>query len=90
MTDLMPTALRARETVRDREGMLMLIHEALARSRQREAEEAARQYRLVRSLTAGRYWAWLAGFAARRATRARAGAPSNERGVCRASARGAL
>lgn len=30
------------------EGTSMLLHEALARSRQREAEEAARRYRLVR------------------------------------------
>ncbi|MGH3565859.1 MAG: hypothetical protein ACRDRH_07460 [Pseudonocardia sp.] len=56
-----------RPEVRDREGMPMLLHEALARSRQREAEEAARRYRLARSFLAGRRWAQLAGFATRRA-----------------------
>ncbi|MGI9003755.1 MAG: hypothetical protein ACR2GH_19250 [Pseudonocardia sp.] len=50
----------------------MLLHEALARSRQDEAEQAARQFALARRLTAGRRWARLAGFAARRAARARA------------------
>jgi len=58
MTDLMTvplmTALAASDTrpgVRAREAMLMLLHEVLARSRQREAEEAARRYRLVRDTT---------------------------------------
>ncbi len=59
-------------TVRDREGTLMLLHEALARSRQQEAEQAAREFALARSFTAGRRWALLARFAARRAARARA------------------
>jgi hypothetical protein len=59
----------------DREGSTMwLLHEALARSRQHEAQEAARRFALARRLTAGRRWARLAGFAARRAARARAGA----------------
>lgn len=58
--------------VRDREGTAMLLHEALARSRQQEAEQAARQHAQIRSVTAGRTWAVLAGFAARRAARARA------------------
>jgi hypothetical protein len=71
MTDLVPQApRRTRPVTRDREGTQMLIHEALARSRQQEAREAARQ--LVRRLTAGRRWASLARFAARRADRARA------------------
>jgi hypothetical protein len=49
------------------EGTAMLLHEALARSRMREAEEAAREYALVRSLTAGRRWRMLARYAQRRA-----------------------
>ena len=49
----------------------MLIHEALARSRQREAERAAAAYRRARRLTAGRSWSRLAAWAARRADRAR-------------------
>lgn len=52
------------------DGML-LINEALARSRQREAEQAAREHALARSLVAGRRWSRLAAFAARRAERAR-------------------
>lgn len=59
----------------DREGTAMLLlHEALARSRQREAEQAAREHALAREILAGRRWARLAAFAARRAERARAGA----------------
>lgn len=58
----------------DREGTAMLLlHEALARSRQREAEQAAREHALAREILAGRRWARLAAFAARRAERARAG-----------------
>ena len=68
------TAALTRPDVRDREGTAMLLHEALARSRQQEAEQAAREYALARHLTAGRLWDRLAGFAARRAARARAGA----------------
>jgi hypothetical protein len=49
------------------EGTAMLLHEALARSRMREAEEAAREYALVRALTAGRRWRMLARYANRRA-----------------------
>lgn len=49
----------------------MLIHEALARSRQFEAERAAGEYRRARRLTAGRSWSRLAAWAARRADRAR-------------------
>jgi hypothetical protein len=60
-------------TARDREGpAMLLLDEALARSRQQEAEKAAREYALARQLTAGRRWARLAAFAARRAERARA------------------
>jgi len=49
------------------EGTAMLLHEALARSRMREAEEAAREYALVRAFTAGRRWQMLARFAQQRA-----------------------
>ena len=45
------------------EGTAMLLHEALARSRMREAEQAAREYALVRALTAGRRWRMLARYA---------------------------
>ncbi len=48
-------------------GTAMLLHEALARSRMREAEQAAREYALVRAVTAGRRWQMLARFAQRRA-----------------------
>ncbi len=73
MTDLMPSTYPVQpRPARDREGTAMLIHEALARSRQREAEQAAREFALARSITAGRRWAVLARFAARRAERARA------------------
>jgi hypothetical protein len=50
---------------------VMLLEEALARSRQQDAEEAARRYRQARELTAGRLWSRLAAYAARRAERAR-------------------
>ena len=56
-----------RPVVRDREGTTMLLHEALARSRMREAKQAAREYALVRALTAGRRWRMLARYAERRA-----------------------
>jgi hypothetical protein len=49
------------------EGTAMLLHEALARSRMREAEQAAREYALVRAFTAGRRWRMLARYANRRA-----------------------
>ena len=49
------------------EGTAMLLHEALARSRMREAEQAAREHALVRALTAGRRWRMLARYANRRA-----------------------
>jgi hypothetical protein len=74
MTDFMTpqTSPQTRPVVvRDREGTEMLLHEALARSRHQEALAAARHHALVRRFTAGRRWASLAGFAARRAERAR-------------------
>ena len=72
----MPNDLLAttRPVVRDREGTAMLLHEALARSRMREAEQAAREYALVRALTAGRRWRMLARYAQRRAAKAAAAA----------------
>jgi hypothetical protein len=74
MTEFVPQSVPqlTRPVTRDREGTPMLLHEALARSRQQEAREAARHHALVRQFTAGRRWASLAGFAARRAARARA------------------
>ena len=94
MTDFMPPAAPTlpRPVVLHREGTEMLLHEALARSRQREAEQAARDYALARRLTAGRRWASLAGFAARRAELARAGAAPLHRGSGTATSglRGAL
>ena len=50
----------------------MLLEEALARSRMREAQQAAQQFRTARQLTAGRTWRRLARWSARRAERARA------------------
>jgi hypothetical protein len=74
MTDFTTPSTPApiRPVLRDREGTEMLLHEALARSRHQEAMAAARHHALVRQLTAGRRWASLAGYAARRAERARA------------------
>ncbi len=71
-TPVAPSTAAPNPVVRDREGTLMLLHEALARSRQHEAEQAARDHALARSVTAGRRWARLARFASRRAERARA------------------
>lgn len=50
---------------------VMLLQEALARSRMREAQQAARDHRQARQLTAGRNWQRLARWSARRAARAR-------------------
>jgi hypothetical protein len=50
------------------------MNEALARSRQQEAEQAARDHALGRRFVAGRQWSRLAAFAARRAERARTAA----------------
>ena len=76
MITVMPQSVPVpmRPIVRHREGTKMLLHEALARSRQQEAIEAAQQHALARQFVAGRRWAMLAGFAARRAARARAAA----------------
>jgi hypothetical protein len=81
MTDFMTPlpAAPTRLVVRDREGTEMLLHEALARCRHQEALEAARHHALVRQFTAGRRWASIAGFAARRAARARATARAEVR-----------
>ena len=68
MTDLM-TATITIHPARN-EGTTMLLHEALARSRMREAEQAAREYALVRALVAGRRWRMLARYAERRAAAA--------------------
>jgi hypothetical protein len=48
----------------------MLLIEDLARERRREAEQAARQLRLVRRLTVVRRWERISAWAARRAQRA--------------------
>jgi hypothetical protein len=48
----------------------MLMHEALARARMQEAEQAAQQYRLARRVAAARRWQRLAAWAASRAARA--------------------
>ncbi len=51
---------------------MLLFNEALVRSRQQEAEQAAREHALARRFVAGRRWTMLARFATRRAERARA------------------
>ena len=83
MTDFMTpqTSPRTRPVVvRDREGTEMLLHEALARSRHaRGRTRPPGEHALVRRLTAGRRWASLAGFAARRAERARVAAHTEVR-----------
>ncbi|MBC3190274.1 hypothetical protein H7X46_04255 [Pseudonocardia sp. C8] len=56
----------------NQENAMTLIHEALARSHQREAQRAAAEHRLARRLTAGRRWSRLASWASARAERARA------------------
>ncbi|SHG37521.1 hypothetical protein [Streptoalloteichus hindustanus] len=48
----------------------MLMHEAMARTRMREAQRWAGQQRLARRLASVHRWEWLARFAARRAGRA--------------------
>jgi putative heme iron utilization protein len=74
-TDLVtPAAPSPRPAVRNRVGVEMLMHEALARSRQQEAEQSAREHAVARMVTAGRGWDLLARFAARRAARARTAA----------------
>jgi hypothetical protein len=76
MTDLstLVTPAAGRPVAPARKENVMLLPEAMARSRQQEAEEAARRYALARRFTAGNRWASLARFATRRADRARTGA----------------
>lgn len=69
-----PSAVRDREDRNTQGHGMLLMNEALARSRQHEAEQAAREHALARQLTAGRRWSRLAAFATRRAERARAAA----------------
>ncbi|GLZ41643.1 hypothetical protein [Actinokineospora sp. NBRC 105648] len=47
----------------------MLLYENLARSRMREAEQAARAHRLVRLLSAAKRWERVSSWASRRADR---------------------
>ena len=54
-------------------GQSMWMYEALVRSRLQETEQEARRQRMVRELTAGRFWRRLARFADRRAELARRG-----------------
>ncbi|MCT2588190.1 hypothetical protein [Actinophytocola gossypii] len=56
--------------IRPKGSKTMLIYENLARERMREAEQAAREYRLVRRLSSVRRWERLSAWAARRAERA--------------------
>ena len=56
--------------IRPKGSKTMLIYESLARERMREAEQAAREYRLVRRLSSVRRWERLSAWAARRAQRA--------------------
>jgi hypothetical protein len=63
-----PTA--ANPSVQHEGIVMLLLHEALARSRMREAEQAAREHALVRALVAGRRWRMLARYAERRAAAA--------------------
>jgi hypothetical protein len=72
MSDLRIATAPTRPVMQHREGIEMLLHEALARARHQDALAAARQHALVRQATAGRRWASLADYAARRAARARA------------------
>jgi len=76
MTTLVTRIDRPKQpTTLDAQGSAMLLmNEALARSRQHDAERAAYEHRLARRLSAGRTWARLARYAARRAERARAAA----------------
>ncbi len=69
-----PSAVRDRADRHTRGREMLIFHEALARSRQHEAEQAAREHTLARKLVAGRRWTMLARFATRRAERARAAA----------------
>lgn len=87
MINLTNTAPLAATQLVDHEGTVMLlIHEALARSRMREAEQAAREYALVRALSEGRRWRRLARYAERRAAAAdERVAPAHARRVLRSA-----
>jgi hypothetical protein len=54
-------------------GQSMWMYEALVRSRLQETEQEARRQRMVRELTAGRFWRRVARFADRQAELARRG-----------------
>ena len=54
-------------------GQSMWMYEALVRSRLQETEQEARRRRMIRELTAGRFWRRLASYADRRAELARRG-----------------
>lgn len=56
----------------NQENAMSLIHEALARSHQQEAQREAAEYRLARRLSAARRWTRLATWVSVRAERARA------------------
>jgi hypothetical protein len=85
LTNLMITSPAAVNPSVQHEGTVMLLlQEALARSRMREAEEAARKHALVRALVAGRRWRMLARYAERRAAAAeRVSVAPRERRVLR-------
>ncbi|HEY0814131.1 MAG TPA: hypothetical protein VGE11_12690 [Pseudonocardia sp.] len=77
MTDLLTTAISpstagptADQSIQHEGSVMMLLHEALARSRMREAEQAAREHALAHALVAGRRWRMLARYAERRAAAA--------------------
>lgn len=84
MTNLTLTSPTAANQSVQHEGIVMLLlHEALARSRMREAEQAAREYALARALRDGRRWRMLARYAERRAAAAADRAPAPSRRVLR-------
>jgi hypothetical protein len=73
ITDVRPTLVVPRRTelgTTNRGAREMLLYEILARTRMREAEEAARRHRMARLLVVRRRWARLARYAAERADRA--------------------
>ncbi|MBA3907670.1 MAG: hypothetical protein H0X35_13445 [Pseudonocardiales bacterium] len=75
MTNLTVTSPTTANQPVQHEGIVMLLlHEALARSRMREAEQAAREHALARALIQGRRWRMLARYADRRAAAATAAA----------------
>lgn len=60
-----------RAITHSKEAITMLIPEELARSRKHDLLREARQARMIRACTAGRWWRKLARFAQKRADRAR-------------------